>query len=74
MLPHASCMVSAKETFRKAKAAARMALDLDSGCAEAHGRLRTFSPSTDWDWECLERDFNYPLTSSPPFDRRLLDG
>jgi len=49
-------MVSAKDSFRKAKAAARQALELDGELGEAHGSLAHVRLH-DWDWEDLDRDF-----------------
>jgi TolB-like protein/Tfp pilus assembly protein PilF len=49
-------MVSAKDTFRKARAAARKALELDGELGEAHGSLAHVRLH-DWDWEGLDRDF-----------------
>lgn len=49
-------MVPAKETFRKARAAARKALELDGELGEAHGSLAHVRLH-DWDWEGLDRDF-----------------
>jgi len=49
-------MVSAKETFRRARAAARKALELDAELGEAHGSLAHVRLH-DWDWEGLDRDF-----------------
>ena len=49
-------MVSAKETFRKARAAARKALELDGELGEAHGSLAHVRLH-DWEWEGLDRDF-----------------
>jgi TolB-like protein/Flp pilus assembly protein TadD len=57
-------MVPAKETFRKAKAAARRALDLDNELAEAHGSLAHVRLH-DWDWEGLERDFQRAIELNP---------
>lgn len=57
-------MVPAKETFRKAKAAARKALDLDSELGEAHGSLAHVRLH-DWDWEGLERDFQRAIELNP---------
>lgn len=57
-------MVPAKETFRKAKAAARKALDLDAGLGEAHGSLAHVRLH-DWDWEGLEHDFERALELDP---------
>jgi len=57
-------MVPAKETFRRAKAAARKALDLDSELGEAHGSLAHVRLH-DWDWEGLERDFQRAIELNP---------
>jgi TolB-like protein/Tfp pilus assembly protein PilF len=57
-------MVPAKETFRKAKAAARKALELDSELAEAHGSLAHVRLH-DWDWEGLEKDFQIAIQLNP---------
>lgn len=57
-------MVPAKETFRKAKAAARKALDLDFELGEAHGSLAHVRLH-DWDWEGLERDFQRAIELNP---------
>ena len=57
-------MVPAKETFRKAKAAARKALDLDSELADAHGSLAHVRLH-DWDWEGLKRDFERAIELNP---------
>ncbi|HKW61417.1 MAG TPA: winged helix-turn-helix domain-containing protein [Candidatus Acidoferrum sp.] len=57
-------MVPAKETFRKARAAARMALDLDGSLGEAHGSLAHVRLH-DWDWEGLEKDFERALELDP---------
>jgi TolB-like protein/Flp pilus assembly protein TadD len=57
-------MVPAKETFRKAKAAARKALELDSELGEAHGSLAHVRLH-DWDWEGLEKDFQRALDLNP---------
>ena len=57
-------MAPAKETFRKAKAAARKALDLDSELGEAHGSLAHVRLH-DWDWEGLEKDFQKAIQLNP---------
>lgn len=57
-------MVPAKETFRKAKAAARKALDLDNELGEAHGSLAHVRLH-DWDWEGLEKDFQRAIELNP---------
>jgi len=57
-------MVPAKETFRKAKTAARRALDLDGELGDAHGSLAHVRLH-DWDWEGLERDFQRAIELNP---------
>ena len=57
-------MVPAKETFRKAKAAARKALDLDRELGDAHGSLAHVRLH-DWDWEGLEKDFQRAIELNP---------
>jgi TolB-like protein/Tfp pilus assembly protein PilF len=57
-------IVPAKETFLKAKVAARKALDLDHELGDAHGSLAHVRLH-DWDWEELERDFQRAIELNP---------
>ena len=57
-------MMPAKETFRKAKSAARKALEIDAELAEAHGSLAHVRLH-DWDWEGLEADFERAIALNP---------
>jgi TolB-like protein/Tfp pilus assembly protein PilF len=57
-------MVPAKDTFRKAKEAARKAIDLDGELGEAHGSLAHVRLH-DWDWEGLEADFERAIDLNP---------
>jgi TolB-like protein/Flp pilus assembly protein TadD len=57
-------MVPAKETFRRARAAARKALDLDRELGDAHGSLAHVRLH-DWDWEGLDRDFRRATELNP---------
>jgi TolB-like protein/Tfp pilus assembly protein PilF len=57
-------MMSAKETFRKARAAARKALELDGELGEAHGSLAHVRLH-DWDWEDLDQDFQRAIELHP---------
>ena len=57
-------MAPAKETFLKAKVAARKALDLDDDLADAHGSLAHVRLH-DWDWEGLEGDFQSAIELNP---------
>jgi len=47
-------MVPAKETFRRARSAARKALETDSELGDAHGSLAHVRLH-DWDWEGLDQ-------------------
>ncbi|HVH71555.1 MAG TPA: tetratricopeptide repeat protein, partial [Candidatus Dormibacteraeota bacterium] len=57
-------MAPAKETFLKAKVAARTALDLDRDLADAHGSLAHVRLH-DWNWEGLEEDFQRAIELNP---------
>ena len=57
-------MMSAKDTFRKAKAAARKALELEAELGEAHATLAHVRLH-DWDWEELDRDFQRAIQLHP---------
>jgi TolB-like protein/Flp pilus assembly protein TadD len=57
-------MVPAKETFRKAKTAARKAIDLDGSLGAAHASLAHVRLH-DWDWEGLEKDFRRAIELDP---------
>jgi tetratricopeptide (TPR) repeat protein len=57
-------MAPAKETFLKAKLAARKALELDGDLAEAHGSLAHVRLH-DWDWNKLEEDFERAIELNP---------
>jgi len=57
-------MVPAKETFRRARGAARKALELDHDLGDAHGSLAHVRLH-DWDWENLDRDFRRATELNP---------
>ena len=57
-------MVPAKETFRRARSAARKAIELDGELGDAHGSLAHVRLH-DWDWEGLEQDFRRAIELSP---------
>jgi len=57
-------MVPAKETFRRARAAARKALELDHDLGDAHGSLAHVRLH-DWDWDSLDRDFRRATELNP---------
>src|SRR5439155_1937578 len=53
-----------RETNPKARAAARRALELDGGLAEAHAVLATCAES-DWDWAAAEQEYQEALRLNP---------
>ena len=53
-----------EEAFRKAKEAARLALELDSTLAEPHAALGFALMYYDWDWPAAEREFRRALELS----------
>lgn len=53
------------EAFPKAGAAARRALELDPGLAEAHQAMAFVRWFFDWNWAEAERDFRQALTLDP---------
>lgn len=57
-------MVPAKETFRRARSAARKALELDAELGDAHGSLAHVRLH-DWDWEGLDQDFERATHFNP---------
>ena len=57
-------MAPAKETFLKARAAARKAIELDPELGDVHGSLAHVRLH-DWDWEGLERDFQRAIELNP---------
>ena len=57
-------MVPAKETFRRARAAATKAIELDAGLGDAHGSLAHVRLH-DWDWQDLDRDFRRATELNP---------
>jgi TolB-like protein/Flp pilus assembly protein TadD len=57
-------MVPAKETFRRARAAASKALELDPDLGDAHGSLAHVRLH-DWDWQDLDRDFRRATELNP---------
>jgi serine/threonine protein kinase/Tfp pilus assembly protein PilF len=57
------------EVMPKAKVAARMALEIDDGLAEAHVSLGYASFTYDWDWTAAERHFGQALAVNPSYVR-----
>ena len=57
--------VDGAEYFKRAKAAARRALQLDENLAEAHGALADAAMYHDWDWEAADRAFQRAIELNP---------
>jgi serine/threonine-protein kinase len=53
------------EYFKRAKAAARRALDLDENLAEAQAALADAAMYHDWDWEAAEQAFRRAIELNP---------
>jgi tetratricopeptide (TPR) repeat protein len=66
MLPIA-CDEPAQEILPKALAAARKAVELDDGLAEAHSSLGTVKVWMDWDWLGAEAAFQRALALNPSY-------
>jgi serine/threonine protein kinase/tetratricopeptide (TPR) repeat protein len=64
ILPNLSS-IAPEEAFPKVKEAARRALELDDGQAEAHFALAWSLATYDWDWIGAEREFRRGLELSP---------
>jgi TolB-like protein/DNA-binding winged helix-turn-helix (wHTH) protein/tetratricopeptide (TPR) repeat protein len=59
--------VSPEEQFSKAKATAKIALQMDDGLAEAHNAMAMSLFSYDWDWAGAEREFQRALALNPNY-------
>src|SRR5438876_11074354 len=57
--------LSPSDSFPKAKAAARKALELDDTLAEAHAALAYAVFLADWDWPSTEREFKRAIELNP---------
>jgi serine/threonine-protein kinase len=55
------------DAFRRAKAAASRALELDDKLAEAHTSLAFVTMGYDWDWERAERGYKRAIQLSPGY-------
>lgn len=60
-------MAPAAEAMPKAKDAARRALEIDDGLAEAHTSLGAVFKNYDWDWPAAEREFQKALELNPRY-------
>ena len=56
-----------REAHPKATAAARKALDLDGGLAEAHASLGNVLASYQWDWPAAEQEFRRAIELNPRY-------
>ena len=59
--------VSPEEQFSKAKATAKIALQMDDGLAEAHNAMAMSLFHYDWDWAGAEREFQRALALNPNY-------
>jgi TolB-like protein/Tfp pilus assembly protein PilF len=60
-------LAPAAEAMPKAKEAARRALEIDNGLAEAHASLGGIFKNYDWDWAAAEREFQKALELNPRY-------
>lgn len=60
-------VMSPKEAFPKAKAAALQALKLDNTLAEAHTSLAFCFDIYDWDWDSAEKEFKESIDLNPGY-------
>ncbi|MGH9753735.1 MAG: winged helix-turn-helix domain-containing tetratricopeptide repeat protein [Blastocatellia bacterium] len=60
-------VLSPKESFPKAKAAAERALEIDESLAEAHASLALAKMCFDWDWPAAEREYQRALELNPNY-------
>jgi len=56
-----------KETFPKAKEAARKALEIDATLGEAHASLGFANTFFDWDWPAAEKEFKRAIELNPNY-------
>ena len=56
-----------KETFQKAKEAARKALEIDATLGEAHASLAFTNTFFDWDWPAAEKEFKRAIELNPNY-------
>jgi len=60
-------VLSPKEAYPKAKAAAKKALELDPDLGEAHISLAFCLDNFDWDWEGAEKEFRRGIELNPGY-------
>jgi TolB-like protein/DNA-binding winged helix-turn-helix (wHTH) protein/Tfp pilus assembly protein PilF len=59
--------LSPTKTYPKAKTAARTALQMDEGLAEAHNALAMISFMYEWDWAGAEKEFQRAIALNPNY-------
>jgi len=55
------------ESMQKARAAARKALQLDDGLAEAHTSLALITENYDWDWQTAGKEYRRAIELNPNY-------
>ena len=60
-------LVPPNESIRQARAAARKALELDEGLAEAHTSLGLIALIYDWDWRTAEKEYRRAIQLDPNY-------
>jgi TolB-like protein/DNA-binding winged helix-turn-helix (wHTH) protein/Tfp pilus assembly protein PilF len=60
-------VLTPKEAYPKAEAAASQALELDNTLSEAHTSLAFSSDVFDWDWESAEKEFRRAIELNPGY-------
>ena len=60
-------VLSPKDSYPRARAAAMKALELDDKLAEAHTSLGTIKHFYDWDWSGAEREFKRAIEINPRY-------
>jgi tetratricopeptide (TPR) repeat protein len=54
-----------RQTFPKAREAAKKAIEIDDTLGEAHATLASIHTHYDWDWEAAEREFKRAIELAP---------
>jgi eukaryotic-like serine/threonine-protein kinase len=60
-------VLSTKDSFPKARAAAMKALEIDETLAEAHSSLALVKLHYEWDWEGAEKEFKRAIELNPSY-------
>jgi TolB-like protein/Flp pilus assembly protein TadD len=59
--------VAPKEAYNRSREAARRALELDDGLAEAHNSLAAVLTDFEWDWDGAEREYRRAIELNPNY-------